>query len=288
MILIRLRQSGFADAVSTAKQADVVVMVMGEAPDMTGEAKSKSNIHLPGVQEDLIKEVVATGKPVVVLLMSGRPMVFNWTADHANAILYAWWLGSQGGNAMADVLYGSYNPSGKLPITFPRSEGQIPIYYNHYNTGRPAQNENDLFYKSAYIDLPNSPRFAFGYGLSYTNFQYVDDEPSNDKATIKDKESFTISFTVKNTGKYAGEETVQLYIRDMVSQPLRPVKELKDFKKVFLQPGESKRINFTISRDMLYFYNDKLEWVTQPGEFQVMIGSASDDIRLKRTFELTN
>ncbi len=281
-------KSGFSDAVSTAKQADVVVMVMGEAPDMTGEAKSKSNIHLPGVQEDLIKEIVATGKPVVVLLMSGRPMIFNWTADNANSILYTWWLGSQGGNAIADVLYGSYNPSGKLPITFPRSEGQIPIYYNHYNTGRPAQNDTDLFYKSAYIDLPNSPRFAFGYGLSYTNFQYVDDEPSNDKATIKDKESFTVSFTLKNTGKYAGEETVQLYIRDMVSQPLRPVKELKDFKKVFLQPGESRRVSFTVSRDMLYFYNDNLEYITQPGDFQVMIGSASDDIKVKRTFELTN
>jgi len=281
-------KAGFADAVATAKQADVVVMVMGEAPDMTGEAKSKSNIHLPGVQEDLIKEVVATGKPVVVLLMSGRPMIFNWTADNANAILYTWWLGSQGGNAIADVLYGSYNPSGKLPITFPRSEGQIPIYYNHYNTGRPAQGDNDLFYKSAYIDLPNSPRYAFGYGLSYTNFQYVDDEPFPTTSTIKDKETLSVSFTLKNTGKYAGEETVQLYIRDVVSQPLRPVKELKDFKKVFLQPGESRRVSFTISRDMLYFYNDNLEYITQPGDFQVMIGSASDDIRLKRTFALTN
>ncbi len=281
-------KAGFADAVSTAQQADVVVMVMGEAPDMTGEAKSKSNIHLPGVQEDLIKAVVATGKPVVVLLMSGRPMIFNWTADHANAILYAWWLGSQGGNAIADVLYGNYNPSGKLPITFPRSEGQIPIYYNHYNTGRPAQSDTDLFYKSAYIDLPNSPRYAFGYGLSYTNFQYVDDEPVNTAAAIKDKETLSISFTLKNTGKYAGEETVQLYIHDLVSQPLRPVKELKDFKKVFLQPGESRRVSFTISRDMLYFYNDNLELITQPGNFQVMIGSASDDISIKRNFELSN
>jgi len=281
-------KAGFADAVATAQQADVVVMVLGEAPDMTGEAKSKSNIHLPGVQEDLIKAVVATGKPVVVLLMSGRPMIFNWTADNANAILYTWWPGSQGGNAIADVLYGNYNPSGKLPITFPRSEGQIPIYYNHYNTGRPAQGDTDLFYKSAYIDLPNSPRYAFGYGLSYTDFQYVDDEPANNKIALKDKETLSISFTLKNVGKYAGEETVQLYIRDVVSQPLRPIKELKDFKKVFLQPGESRRVSFTISRDMLYFYNDNLELITQPGDFQVMIGSASDDIRLKRTFELTN
>ena len=174
-----------------------------------------------------------------------------------------------------------------MPITFPRTEGQIPIYYNHLNTGRPASGDKDVFYKSAYIDLPNSPQYAFGHGLSYTTFQYIGDT-SQAKTTLKDKEALTISFTVKNTGKYAGEETVQLYIRDMVSQPLRPVKELKDFRKVFLQPGESKQVTCTINRDMLYFYNDNLEWVTQPGDFQVMIGSASDDIRLKRTFELTN
>ena len=281
-------KSGFADAVETAKKADVVVMAMGEAPDMTGEAKSKANIHLPGVQEDLIKAVVETGKPVVVLLMAGRPMIFNWTADNAQSILYTWWLGSLGGGAIADVLYGDYNPSGKLPITFPRTEGQIPIYYNHFNTGRPGVSDKDVFYKSAYIDLPNSPRYAFGYGLSYTTFQYTDDDAFYSKAQIKDNETLKISLTIKNTGQYAGEETVQLYIRDLVSQPLRPVKELKDFKKVFLQPGESKKVTFTIDRNMLYFYNDNLEYVTQPGDFQVMIGSASDDIRLHRTFELTN
>ncbi len=280
--------AGFAAAVEAAKKADVVVMAMGEAPDMTGEAKSKANIHLPGVQEELIKAIVETGKPVVVLLMAGRPMIFNWTADNANAILYTWWLGSQGGNAIADVIYGAYNPSGKLPITFPRTEGQIPIYYNHLNTGRPAASDKDVFYKSAYIDLPNSPRYAFGFGLSYTSFDYIDDGVFYSTTPIKDNETLKISFTLKNTGKYAGEETVQLYIRDLVSQPLRPVKELKDFKKVFLQPGESRQVTFTISRDMLYFYNDNLQYVTQPGDFQVMIGSASDDIRLKRTFELTN
>jgi beta-glucosidase len=281
-------KADFADAVATAKKAEVVVMVVGEAPDMTGEAKSKSNIHLPGVQEDLIKAVVATGKPLVVIMMAGRPMVFNWTADNVPSILYAWWLGSQGGDAIADVLYGAYNPSGKLPITFPRTEGQIPIYYNHLNTGRPASGDKDVFYKSAYIDLPNSPQYAFGHGLSYTTFQYTDDDTNNTKTSLKDNDALTISFTVKNTGKYAGEETVQLYIRDMVSQPLRPVKELKDFKKVFLQPEESKHVTFSVNRDMLKFYNDKLEWVTQPGDFQVMIGSASDDIRVKRAFELAN
>lgn len=281
-------KAGFAEAIATAKQADVVVMAMGEAPDMTGEAKSKSNIHLPGIQEELIKAIVETGKPVVVLLMAGRPMIFNYTADNAQAILYTWWLGTEGANAITDVLYGAYDPSGKLPITFPRAEGQIPIYYNHYNTGRPPQGDKDLYYKSAYIDLPNSPRYAFGYGLSYAKFQYIDDDAYYTKTQIKDNEALTISFTLKNTGKYAGEETVQLYIRDLVSQPLRPVKELKAFKKVFLEPGESRRIAFNVTRDMLYFYNDNLEYITQPGDFQVMIGSASDDIRLKRTFELTN
>jgi beta-glucosidase len=286
--LTDMSKVGFADAIAVAKQADVIVMAMGEKPDMTGEAKSKSDIHLPGIQEELIKEMKATGKPVVVLLMAGRPMIFNWTADNVPAILYTWWLGSQGGNAMADVLYGNYNPSGKLPITFPRSEGQIPIYYNHYNTGRPAQSDNDLFYRSAYIDLPNSPRYAFGYGLSYTTFRYSDMAFDRIKLEIKDKETISISFLLENTGKYAGDEVVQLYIRHLVAQPLQPVKELKDFHKIFLQAGESRRVVFTISRDMLSFYNDKLENITQPGGFQIMIGSASDDIRLQKTLELIN
>jgi beta-glucosidase len=281
-------RAGFADALAAAQQADVVVMAMGEAPDMTGEAKSKSNIHLPGIQEELIKAIKATGKPVVVLLMAGRPMIFNWTADNANAILYTWWLGSQGGNAMADVLFGTYTPSGKLPITFPRTEGQIPIYYNHYNTGRPAQSDNDLNYKSAYIDLPNSPRYAFGYGLSYTTFQYTNMAFDKIIPEIKDNETIGLSVEIENTGKYAGEEVVQLYIRDLVSQPVRPIKELKDFRKIMLQPGEKRRVLFTISRDKLAFYNDKLERITQPGDFQIMIGSASNDIRLQKILELTN
>lgn len=277
-------RSGFEEAIAAASQADVVVMAMGEAPDMTGEAKSKANIHLPGVQEDLIRAIQATGKPVVVLLMAGRPMVFNWTADHVPAILYAWWTGSQGGNAMADVLYGKYNPSGKLPITFPRSEGQIPIYYDHYNTGRPAHDDKDRFYRSAYIDLQLAPQYAFGHGLSYTSFDYSD--LAFTKATMRDQETIDVSFVLKNTGKYAGEEVAQLYLRAMVSKPLRPVKELKDFRKLLLQPGESRRVTFTIKRSELAFYNDQLKQVTEPGEFQVMIGSASDDIRLQTKFNL--
>jgi beta-glucosidase len=204
------------------------------------------------------------------------------------AIVYAWWLGSQGGNAMSDVLYGDYNPSGKLPITFPRSEGQIPIYYNHYNTGRPAKSDTDLFYVSAYTDLLNSPRYAFGHGLSYTRFAYKNIEIGKFNPSVKGNKPIQVSFMIQNTGKYAGEETVQLYIRDMVSQPLRPIKELKDFKKILLQPGEIRKVTFIIKRDELAFYNDKLERITQPGTFQLMIGSASDDIRLQKSFDLTD
>ncbi|WP_094569558.1 beta-glucosidase BglX [Mucilaginibacter xinganensis] len=279
-------RAAFKEAYLTAMQADVVVMAMGERFDMTGEAKSRANIHLPGVQEELIKAIVATGKPVVVLLYAGRPMVFDWTADHAPAILYTWWLGNQAGNAIADVLYGNYNPSAKLPITFPRTEGQIPIYYNHYNTGRPAKTDSDVNYTSAYIDLLNSPKFAFGHGLSYTTFKY-DNLKLSKKNMLKDG-AITVSFDLQNTGKYPGEEVVQLYLRDIVSQPLRPVKELKDFKKLLLQPGGKKTITFTINKDKLAFYNDQLQWITQPGEFRVMIGSASDDIRLQDSFILAN
>jgi beta-glucosidase len=277
-------RAGFDEAYKTAMQADVVVMAMGERFDMTGEAKSRSNIHLPGVQEELIKKIMETGKPVVVLLMAGRPMVFNWTADHVPAILYTWWLGNQAGNAIADVLYGNYNPSAKLPITFPRTEGQIPIYYNHFNTGRPAHGDNDVNYTSAYIDLPNSPKYAFGHGLSYTTFKYSNLKFS--KKSMLKNESVTVSFDLQNTGKYAGEEVAQLYLRQMVSQPVRPVKELKGFQKVMLQPGETKTITFTIDKEKLSFYNDQLQWITEPGEFRLMIGSASDDIRLQDSFEL--
>jgi beta-glucosidase len=277
-------RAGFGEAYKTAMQADVVVMAMGERPDMTGEAKSKSNIHLPGVQEELIQAIMKTGKPVVVLLMAGRPMVFNWTADHVPAILYTWWLGNQAGNAMTDVLYGNYNPGAKLPITFPRTEGQIPIYYNHYNTGRPARSDSDVNYTSAYIDLLNSPKYAFGHGLSYTTFGYSNLKFS--KKTMLKNETITVSFDLQNTGKYAGEEVAQLYLRDMVSQPVRPIKELKGFQKVMLQPGETKTITFTIDKEKLAFYNDQLQRITQPGDFGLMIGSASDDIRLQDSFVL--
>jgi beta-glucosidase len=274
----------FAAAISTAKNADVVIMAIGESYDMSGEAKSRTNIHIPGVQEELVKAIQATGKPLVVLVMGGRPLIFNWTADHVPAILYTWWLGVEGGNAMADVLFGDYNPSGKLPISFPRSEGQIPIYYSTKNTGRPLVTENEVLYKSAYIDGLNTPRYAFGYGLSYTNFKYSDIKLS--AKTINNRQSLSVSFTLTNTGKYKGEEVAQLYLRDRVASVTRPVKELKDFKKVSLMPGESKTISFIIDKEKLSFYNQQMQWGTEPGMFDVMIGTASDDIRLAGEFEL--
>ena len=277
-------KDGFAEAIAIANQADIVILSIGERADMSGEAKSRSNIHLPGVQEELVKAIQATGKPVVVLINAGRPLVFNWTADNVPAILYTWWLGSEAGNAIADVLFGDYNPSGKLPMTFPRAEGQIPIYYNHFNTGRPAPNDTAFNYVSAYTDLNNSPKFPFGYGLSYTTFVYSDLKLSKNK--IKITEKITVSLHVKNSGNVAGEEVVQLYLRDKVGSVVRPIIELKDFQKIQLSPGETKVLEFIIDKEKLSFYNAALQWITEPGDFDLMIGSSSKDIRLKNTFEL--
>ncbi|GAA6766287.1 beta-glucosidase BglX [Flavobacterium sp. CGRL1] len=277
-------KDGFAEAVETAKQADVVILSIGERRDMSGEAKSRSDIHLPGVQEDLVKAIQATGKPVVVLINAGRPLVFNWTADNVPAVVYTWWLGTEAGNAIANVLFGDYNPSGKLPMTFPREVGQIPIYYNHFSTGRPAKTENETNYVSAYIDLKNSPKFPFGYGLSYTQFSYSDLKLSSTK--IKNNETIKVSFKLSNVGKVAGEEVAQLYLKDKFGSVVRPVLELRDFEKVKLNAGESKTIEFTIDKEKLSFYNDKLEWTTEPGDFELMIGSSSADIKLRSDFEL--
>jgi beta-glucosidase len=280
------QETGFAEAITAAKNADVVIMAVGESYDMSGEAKSRSNIHLPGVQEKLVKAIKATGKPVIVLVMAGRPLIFNWTANNANAILYTWWLGSEAGDAMADVLFGDYNPSGKLPMSFPRAEGQLPLYYNQKNTGRPIVNPKDVLYKSAYIDLPNTPKFAFGYGLSYTTFALTDLKFSKEK--INPGETLTVTCNVKNTGKCAGAEVVQLYIRDMVASITRPIKELKGFQKVYLKPGESKELTFILDKEKLSFYNQSMQWVTEPGQFEVMIGDSSDHIVLQANFELTD
>ncbi|MDN3658065.1 glycoside hydrolase family 3 N-terminal domain-containing protein [Ferruginibacter paludis] len=270
-------RAGFSEAVAAAMQADVVVMTVGEARDMTGEAKSRSVIRLPGVQEELVKAIVATGKPVVVLMSAGRPLVFNWIADNVPAIVYTWWLGTQAGNAIADVLFGDYNPSAKLPISFPRTEGQIPIYYNYYNTGRPAKNDSDLNYVSSYIDLPNSPKYPFGFGLSYTSFSYGDIELS--KPVFKPTEKLVVKCTVINTGNYDGEETVQLYIRDLVGSVVRPVKELKGFKKIQLKKGASTTVEFILTANDLRFYNDKLQYIFEPGDFKVFVGGSSASVK---------
>jgi beta-glucosidase len=275
---------GFDEAIAAARQADIVVVSVGESRDMTGEAKSRSNLHLPGVQEELIRALYGTGKPVVVLINAGRPLIFNWTADHVPAILYTWWLGDEAGNAIADVLFGDYNPSAKLPVSFPRSEGQIPIYYDHFNTGRPALNDSDRFYRSAYNDISIYPRFAFGYGLSYTTFSYSDLRFSS--KSMSAGQTITVSFKLTNNGPFAGEEVAQYYLRDEVASLVRPVKELKGFSKVMLRPGETTVVQFGIDKEKLSFYNKRLDWVAEPGTFELMIGSASDDIRLHGTFEL--
>jgi len=277
-------RDGFGEALEVAKQVDVVVLSIGERRDMTGEAKSRSNINIPGVQEDLLKELLTTGKPVVVLINAGRPLVFNYTAEHAPAILYTWWLGSEAGDAIADVLFGDYNPSAKLPISFPLSVGQIPIYYSHFNTGRPATNDTNHNYNSSYNDLSIFPRYEFGYGLSYTTFKYSNLKLSKKKMT--GNERIEVSVDITNTGNYAGVEIVQLYLRDRVGSIVRPVKELKDFRKISLKAGEAKTIQFVIDKEKLSFYNQQLEWVAELGDFELMIGASSKDIRLTDSFEL--
>lgn len=270
-------RAGFAEAVAVANEADFVIISVGEARDMSGEAKSRSNIQLPGVQEELIKTVMATGKPVVVMISAGRPLIFNWTADHVPAIVYTWWLGTEAGNAMADVLFGDYNPSGKLPMSFPRTEGQIPIYYNYYNTGRPATSDSDRFYRSAYIDLSIHPKYPFGFGLGYSKFEYSEIRLS--KKQFKPGEKIDAIVTVRNAGEYDGEEVVQLYIRDITGSVVRPVKELKGFQKIMLKKGEAKEIRFSIGTDDLRFYNDQLQYIYEPGEFKLFIGGSSADVK---------
>lgn len=269
--------AGFAEALAAAQQADIIILTVGEARDMTGEAKSRSNIRLPGVQEELAKLIIATGKPVVVLVSAGRPLVFNWIGDNAPAIVYTWWLGTEAGDAIADVLFGDYNPSGKLPMSFPLTEGQIPIYYNYYSTGRPATSDSDRFYRSAYTDLSLYPKYPFGFGLSYTSFAYSDIRLSSNQ--LRPGERIEATVTVTNTGRYDGEEVVQLYIRDLVGSVVRPVRELKGFQKLMIRAGESKQVSFTISTDDLRFYNDKLQYIWEPGEFRLFIGTSSREVK---------
>ncbi|HET7116821.1 MAG TPA: glycoside hydrolase family 3 C-terminal domain-containing protein, partial [Hanamia sp.] len=265
------------DAVATADKADVVVAVLGEAADMTGESSSMSHIGLQLSQERLLKALVKTGKPVVLVLMNGRPMTLTWEDEHVPAILDTWFGGTEAGNAVADVLFGNYNPSGKITASFPRDVGQIPIYYNHLNTGRPYHPGDSPKFKSDYLDVPNTPLYPFGYGLSYTTFSYSAITLNN--KTLKPGGKITASVNVTNTGTRSGKETVQLYIRQMVGSIARPVEELKGFQQITLEPGETKKVTFSISVNDLKFYNSDLKYVYEPGAFKVFIGTNSADVK---------
>ncbi len=269
----RPAQEMIDEVVETAKKADVVVAVVGESANMTGESASRSDINIPETQRDLLRALFKTGKPIVLVLFNGRPLTLTWENDHANAILDVWAPGTEAGNAVADVLFGNYNPAGKITATFPKNVGQVPIYYNHKNTGRPFDDKGPAKFKSDYIDVSNAPLFPFGYGLSYTTFSYSDVKLS--KTNLKGNETLTATVTVSNTGKLAGEEVVQLYVSDPVASISRSVKELKNFKKVMLQPGEQKEVSFNITTQDLKFYNTRLNYDWEPGQFIVEIGTNS-------------
>jgi beta-glucosidase len=272
---------GFKDALNIAKESDVIILCVGESRDMSGEACSRSSLDLPAVQEELAKELLKTGKPIIVVLMNGRPLSINWLNDNANAILETWFAGTMAGDAIAKVLFGDYNPSGKLPVTFPRTVGQVPIYYNHKNTGRPGDLKDH--YTSKYLDLPLTPLYPFGYGLSYTTFEYNDLNLSKNKITAED--SIFVSVKVENTGKYDGEEVVQLYVQDLVGSVTRPVKELKGFEKIMLKSGEEKSVDFIIHEKDLRFTGADMKFKSEPGLFKVYVGTNSVDV-LENKFEL--
>lgn len=266
------------EAVAAASSADVVVAALGESSEMSGESSSRTDIKIPAIQHRLLKALLATGKPVVLVVFNGRPLDLSWENENVPAILNVWFGGSEAGHAIADVLFGDVNPSGKLSVTFPRNVGQIPIYYNHFNTGRPLQ-KGAWFqkFRSNYLDVPNEPLYPFGYGLSYTNFDIS--APKLSKTTMTPSENITVTVDVRNTGSKAGEEVVQLYIRDMVGSIIRPVKELKGFQKIMLKAGESKTLTFTITEETLKFYNAELKHVAEPGDFKVFVGNSSENVK---------
>lgn len=264
-----------AEALEIVDKADVVVAVLGELSSWSGEASSMTHIGLQKTQQVLLEALIKTGKPVVLVLVNGRPMTLQWENENVPAILEAWAPGSEGGIAVANVLFGDYNPSGKLTITFPASVGQIPLYYNHLNTGRPANPDNK--FTSKYLDSSNDPVYPFGFGLSYTTFEYS--EISLNKSSLRGTDVLKARITLSNTGQYAGEEVIQVYIQDPVATIARPVKELRDFRKVMLQPGEKKEITFEIGVDDLMFWNSDLNYDWEPGEFKIFIGSNSRDVK---------
>jgi beta-glucosidase len=264
-----------AEAVKVANQSDVIIAALGESAELSGESSSRTDLKIPEIQQELLDALLQTGKPVVLVLFNGRPLVLNNEKEKVPAILNVWFGGSETGNAIADVLFGDVNPSGKLTMTFPRNVGQIPIYYNHKNTGRPLGNKDGKFekFKSNYLDVRNEPLFPFGFGLSYTTFAYTNLKISKEKFTKN--ESITVSVDVTNTGNFDGKEVVQMYIRDLVGTVTRPVKELKGFEKVFIKKGETKTVSFTISEEDLKFYNSELDFVSEAGEFEIFVGTDS-------------
>lgn len=271
-------KSGFDEALKNARAADLVIMAVGENHQQSGEAASRSELDLPGVQQELVEAVHQTGKPIVALVMAGRPLTIEWMDKNIPAIVNTWHLGTMGGKAIAEVLAGKHNPSGKLTITFPRNVGQIPIYYSMKNTGRPFDANSK--YTSKYLDVSNEPLYPFGYGLSYTSFEYSDVKLS--KMEIQERENLTIEVTVNNTGNYQGEEVVQLYVQDLVGSVTRPVKELKGFEKISLKPGESKVVTFTINSDNLKFYTRDMSYRAEPGEFLITVGPNSAEGKTAR------
>ncbi len=263
---------GFNEAVRAARDSEATVLVLGESADMSGEAASRSSLDLPGRQNDLLKAIHATGKPYAVVLMNGRPLTINWAAENSPAILETWFAGTQGGPAIADALFGDVNPGGKLPVTFPRAVGQLPLYYNHKKTGRPPDANNK--YTSKYLDVPWTPLFPFGHGLSYTQFRLTGLQLS--AARIAPDGRLTVSVEVENIGRREGDEVVQLYLTDAASSVTRPVKELKGFERVTLRPGERRRVQFTLAPEHLGFYDREMRFRVEPGAFGVAVGTSSE------------
>lgn len=263
---------GFEEAVNAAKNADAVIMAVGESSMMSGEANCRTNLDLPGVQEELVKAVYKTGIPVIVVLFNGRPLSIGWIAENIPSVIEAWFLGMQAGNAISDVIFGDFNPGGKLTVSFPRTVGQVPVYYNHKNTGRP---DIMLATSSKYLDSPNTPLYPFGYGISYTTFEYKN--LRLDKISISQSESIKVWAEISNTGKVTGEEIVQLYIRDVAASITRPIKELKGFQKICLKPGESREVEFELTEKHLGFYKNGPEFVVEPGVFKVWVGPNSEE-----------
>jgi len=280
-------RSGFDAALAAAGRADVIIAAMGESAGMSGEAASRTSLELPGTQQELLEELRKLGKPIVLVLMNGRPLSIGWADENVHAILETWYAGTEGGHAIADVLFGDYNPSGKLPVTFPRNVGQVPIYYNMKNTGRPygVGAESEQKYRSRYLDTPNTPLYPFGYGLSYTEFEYSD--MTLDRKSMGAGGTIIVTVHVSNAGEVDGEEVVQLYTRDLVGSVTRPVRELKGFEKVFLKKGESRQVQFEVTPADLAFHRQDMSYGAEAGEFRVFTGGNSVDL-LEASFRLTD